>query len=362
MKKIIVLIILILIPIKIDAIEVGGVSAILLEESTNKILYAKNIHEQRSVASISKIMTALLAVESGKMNDIVTIGSEIDKAYGSAIYIKKGEKMSLEDLVYGLMLRSGNDAAHTIATYIGKDDSTFITMMNDKAKELGMKNTVFNNPHGLDEKEMKGNFSTAYDMAVLTSYANKNSLYKKITSTKRHKVSTNKNSYSWNNKNRLLNSYKHATGGKTGFTTKARRTLATTASKGNLNLVAVTLNNGNDFSDHRALFEYGFGVYKSYKILKKGIINIYDDTYYRDYNLYIKNDYSYPLLKEERGNIVLKIEIERNRKYKRNSKIGKVLVILNGEKIKEENIYIKDLKSTKPSFFRKIKGLIKNDK
>jgi D-alanyl-D-alanine carboxypeptidase len=362
MKKIITFLLILVVPFKINALEVGGTSAILLEQSTNKILYAKNIHDQRSVASISKIMTAILAVDSGKMSNMVSIGDEIDKSYGSAVYIKKGEKMLLEDLVYGLMLRSGNDAAYAIASYVGKDVENFITMMNDKAKELGMRNTVFNNPHGLDEGEMKGNFSTAYDMAILTSYANKNKLYKKITGTKKHKVSTNKNSYSWTNKNKLLNSYKYTTGGKTGFTTIARRTLVTTASKGNLDLIVVTLNNGNDFGDHKSMFEYGFDTYKSYKILKKGIINIYDDTYYKDYNLYIKRDFVYPLLEEEKGNIVLKFEIERERKYKRNDNIGKVIVTLNSEIIKEEPIYIKGLKTTKKSFLNKIKSWIKNDK
>ena len=152
------------------------------------------------------------------------------------------------------MLRSGNDAALTIASYVGGNVDEFVKKMNEKAQEIGMKNTVFNNPSGLDQE--KGNYSTAYDMAILTSYAMKNETYRKIVSTKSYKVKTNMNFYSWINKNKLLHTHKYSTGGKTGFTEIARRTLVTTASKDGVNLVAVTLNDGNDFNDHKNMFEY----------------------------------------------------------------------------------------------------------
>ena len=236
-----------------------------MDMDSKRILYAKNIHEQRSVASISKIMTAVLAIESGKLDNIVTIGDEIDQSYGSGIYIQKGEQMSLRDLVYGLMLRSGNDASYAIAKYVAGDN--FVNLMNQKAKEIGMKNTIFNNPNGLDEQN--GNYSTVYDMALLTSYAMKLEEYRKIVATKIYRVETNKNTYIWNNKNKLLFMYDYTTGGKTGFTQKAKRTLVGTASKDNLNLVAVTLNDGNDFSDQIDLFEYGFNNYEEYLILSK---------------------------------------------------------------------------------------------
>ena len=151
------------------------------------------------------------------------------------------------------MLRSGNDAALAIAKYVGGDVETFVKMLNEKAREIGMKNTTFNNPSGLDEK--KGNMSTAYDMALLMSYAIKNDEFKKIVGTKKHTVKTNMNYYSWTNKNKLLFNYKYTTGGKTGFTEIARRTLVTSASKNNINLVAVTLNDGNDFYDHINMYE-----------------------------------------------------------------------------------------------------------
>ena len=307
MKKLVFLLIVLLIPIKINAIEISATSAILMDMDNNRILYSKNIHKVRSIASISKIMTAVLAIESGKLDDTVIINESINKAYGSAIYIKVGEKLTLRDLVYGLMLRSGNDAALAIADYVGKDN--FIEMMNNKASEIGMKNTTFNNPHGLDEEQ--GNYSTAYDMAILTSYAMKLDEYKKIVSTKEYTLKTNKNTYLWKNKNKLLSLYKYATGGKTGYTKIAKRTLVTTASKDNINLVAVTLNDGNDFQAHQDLFEYAFNNYKKYSILEKGIINIYDEKYYSGYSFYIKNDYSYLVSNDEKGSITLKFELEK---------------------------------------------------
>ena len=319
MKKIFFILILIF-PIKILAISTSARSAILMDTNSNRILYEKNINEVRSVASISKIMTAILAIESGKMTKEVTIGNEIDSSYGSGIYLQHGEKLKLEDLVYGLMLRSGNDAALAIAKYIGGSVDKFVELMNKKANEIGMRNTTFNNPSGLDQD--KGNYSTAYDMAILTSYAMKNKEYRKITGTKKYTLKTNKNVYSWINKNKLLKLYKYTTGGKTGFTEKARRTLVSTAKKDNMNLVVVTLNDGNDWKDHENLFEYGFNNYKTIKILKKGNINIYDDQYYKDYILYVKNNFNYTVSKNEEEEITIKYKLNKVRNIKNNSKIG----------------------------------------
>lgn len=340
----------------VNAFDSSATSTILMDMDSQKIIYAKNIHNVRSVASISKIMTAILAVESGKMNKMVTIGDEIKEAYGSGIYIQNGEKLKLQDLVYGLMLRSGNDAALAIAHYVGGDVQKFVTLMNEKAKEIGMKNTTFNNPSGLDED--KGNYSTAYDMAILTSYAMENELYRKIVGTKKYTLETNKNAYSWTNKNKLLSSYKYITGGKTGFTKKAKRTLVTTASKDNLNLVVVTLNDGNDWQDHQNLYEEAFQTYKSYQILKKGIIEIYDEKYYNNQEFYLKNNFSYPLLESEKNNIILKMELNKERKYKNNQKIGVVKVMIDNKEVHQEDIYMRSKQETKETFFSKLKRWI----
>lgn len=351
MKKIIILMIILLIPFKINAYGTSATSAILMDTDNNRIIYANNIHNVRSVASISKIMTAILAIELGNLEDEITIGDEINSAYGSGIYIKQGEILTLKDLIYGLMLRSGNDAALAIAHRVGGSVEEFVEAMNEKAKEIGMKNTTFNNPSGLDED--KGNYSTAYDMAILTSYAMQNETFRKITKTKNYKLKTNLNYYDWHNKNKLLNSYKYATGGKTGYTKIAKRTLVTTASKDGVNLVAVTLNDGNDFQDHKNLFEEAFNEYKNYSILKKGNINITDEKYYKKHILYIKNDFNYILTDNEKNSIIVKFELEKKYDYKDNDKIGKVSVKLGDEKIYEDDVYIK-LNKTKISIWELI--------
>ena len=286
-----------------------------------------------------KIMTAIVAIENGNLKKQVTIGNEIASSYGSGIYIKKGEKITIENLLYGLMLRSGNDAAAAISYHSCKSVDDFINKMNKLANKLNMKDTTFNNPSGLDEE--KGNYSTAYDMALLTSYAMKNKTYKQIVGTKKYILKTNKNTYIWKNKNKLLNMYKYTTGGKTGFTKIAKRTLVTTASKNNLNLVVVSLNDGNDFNDHKNLFEYGFSNYKRELIIKKGIITIANEKFYKNRKIYIKKNIYYPLTKTEKDSIRLDYKIEKKHLYKNNSKIGKVDVKLGDKIIDSISLYVK---------------------
>lgn len=360
MKKIILLLLLLL-PIYIKAIDTSARSAILMDADNNIVIYKKNINEIRSVASISKIMTAILAIESGKLDDVVTIDDEINKAYGSGIYIKVGEKMTLRDLVYGLMLRSGNDAALAIAHYVSGSVEDFVNLMNKKANELKMTNTLFNNPSGLDEE--KGNMSTARDMAILMSYCIKNDEFKTITSTKKYKLTTNKNTYSWTNKNKLLFSYKYLISGKTGFTKIAKRTLVTSASKNDTTFVVVTLNDGDDWNDHKKLFEYGFNNYENIKILSKGNIKIYNEKYYDNYNLYIKHDFSYLIDNSSSKDLVIKYTLEETSNIKNNKKIGEVKIYYLDKLIHTEDIFIKEKANKKEnkSFIKKIIDWIKNN-
>ena len=187
-------------------------------------------------------MTAILAIESGEIDETVTVSGNAFGTEGSSLFLKKGEKIKLEDLVYGLMLRSGNDAAVAIAEKVGGSLDGFVWLMNQKAEEIGMKNTHFSNPHGLDNT--KNHYSTAYDMALLTRYAMQNETYVKIAGTKVHRApnSTEQWDYVWRNKNRLLTQlYEYTTGGKTGYTKLAKRTLVSTATKNGHDLIAVTL-------------------------------------------------------------------------------------------------------------------------
>ena len=352
MKKlgIICLGLFLLFPYSVQAISTSATSSILMDMDSGRIIYENNSHEVRSVASISKIMTAILAIESKKLDKTVKVSDVVLEAYGSGIYIKPGEKLTLQDLVYGLMLRSGNDAALMIAEYVSGSVPKFVEKMNQKAQEIGMKQTTFHNPSGLDEEDEVGNFSTAYDMAILTSYAMKNKTYQKIVGTKKYTLKTNKNTYVWYNKNKLLTNYENTTGGKTGFTKKARRTLVSTASKDQLNFVVVTLNDGNDFQDHENLHEYGFTYYKKYRLLKKGTVKIEDEKYYKNETLYIKNDIDYPLREDEKQSVRLSFQLNKKKQLKDGGKVGEVHVKVGDETVLKEPIYVKKAKSKKKGF------------
>lgn len=240
---------------KISALgNVSSHNAILVDAETGEVLFEKNAKERQSIASITKVMTAIVAIESGKMNEIAKTSRKAIYTEGSSIYLEEGEKMTIEDLLYGLMLRSGNDAAVTIGEHIAGSEEGFVYLMNEKARWLGMQNTHFDNAHGL---ESETHYSTAYDMALLMRYAMKNDEFRKISGTKMHTAENR--TYGWKNKNRLLTEkYKFCNGGKTGFTKKAGRTLLTTAKKGEQELISVTLNGPDDWNDHISMFEFGF--------------------------------------------------------------------------------------------------------
>ena len=328
-------------------------SYILMDETTGRVLSGKDIHSKRLIASITKIMTATIAIESGMLEDIVTVDESVLKAYGSGIYIEVGEEIKLKDLVYGLMLRSGNDAATMIAKYISGSDEEFISLMNKKAKELGMKNTIFYNPSGLPTPH--GNYSSVYDMALLTRYAMKNNIYREIVSTKKYKVTTNKKTYVWDNKNKLLK-YDYITGGKTGYTEESGRTLVSTASIDNMNLIVVTIRDSDDWNTHIELYNYAKEKYYPYKVLNKNKFKIYGETYYKDSTFYIKNDLYIPLLKSETKSLTSHIVLEKKKEYHSNEKIGKNKILLGDTLLYEEDIYIiKNNKKNKKNIFERIK-------
>ena len=303
-----------------------------MEEDTKRVLVSKNMSKKMLIASTTKIMTAVIAIESGKLDKTVKVTDKVLEAYGSAIYLSIGEKMKLEDMVYGLMMQSGNDAALMIAEYLGGEDK-FVKKMNEKAKEIGMKNTTFSNPHGLDEKTK--NYSTAYDMALLMRYANADPTFRKITGCKKHTVKTNEKTYVWSNKNKLLYSYEYTTGGKTGFTKKAHRTLVTSASKDDLNLIVVTLNDPNDFQNHEELYEYGFNNYSMEKVFDRKKMNLPNKK------IYAKDDYYYPITNAEKELINVDYKIKEKKKYKNGEKVGEAIIKLGNKTIHKEKLYIK---------------------
>ncbi|MFD1738613.1 serine hydrolase [Bacillus salitolerans] len=349
----------------ITAPGVSAQSAIVMEQESGRVIFGKHEHEKRRIASITKIMTAILAIESGKMNENVVVSKNAEGTEGSSLYLIANEKIKLEDLVYGLMLRSGNDAAVAIAEFVGGSVDGFAYMMNQKAEEIGMKNSHFRNPHGLDTHE--DHYSTAYDMAILTRYAMGNEHYQKIAGTKVYRSPHPEEKWDrvWKNKNKLVTGlYPYSTGGKTGYTKRAKRTLVSTASKDGMNLIAVTLNAPDDWNDHISMFNYTFNHYELVKVLKEGKLRKIEDTFYQN-KIYYKHDFLYPVVNDEEEQIKVKISLVKpdSKKWKEATDIpvpiGKASIYLGDKLIGEQSIFfdIDSMPESRKSFFDWFKSL-----
>ena len=346
MKKII-LFILLLFPLNTYAISASAY--IVMDTDTSRVLAGSNIYAPYLIASISKIMTTMVVLNNADIQKEITTPAEVLKSHGSGIYITVGEKITLENLLYGLMLRSGNDAAIALAYEVGGSMEGFVKLMNETATSIGMKNTNFLNSHGLEENNKQGNTSSVYDMGLLSSYAIQNKVYQKITSTKTHTAKTDLKTYVWQNKNRLLKSYEYCTGGKTGYTELAKRTLVTNASKDKMNLTVVTFKDGNDFADHEALYAKTFSNYQNYEVLKKGEIIT------KLANTYLTENFKMTLTKSEYDALEIKIDYANENAT---NVIGEVSVSLYNKEYYRGKIY-HQAEVKKLTFLQKIKRIWK---
>ena len=239
----------------VRGVETSAASAILVEAESGRVLYEHNADDRRLIASTTKLMTALVALESGHGLDEEVVIEEADtRTEGSSLYLRVGETISLETLLYGLLLHSGNDAALAVARYCGGSVEDFVAEMNAKAAELGMTDSRFANPNGLNDEQ---HYSTARDMARLARACMDNETLSEIVSTK----STAMGGRVFQNHNKLLWQYEGCVGMKTGYTELAGRTLVSAARRDDMTLIAVTLNDPNDWADHKAMYDYGFANY-----------------------------------------------------------------------------------------------------
>lgn len=251
-------------PLSAGAVSTSAASAILMEADSGRVLYAQDERTPRPIASVTKLMTALVAVERcPDLNTPVTVDPAAVGVEGSSLYLAPGEVLPLEHLLYGLLLHSGNDAAVAIAIHCAGDVETFAQWMNDKAQALGMTASHFVTPNGLDAE---GHYSCAYDLALLAQAALKNEALARIAATR--SITLGRRSFV--NHNKLLWRYDGCIGLKTGFTKKAGRTLVSAARRGETTLIAVTLNDGADWADHAALFDYGFSTGHSHLLARSG--------------------------------------------------------------------------------------------
>ena len=236
-------------PAVAEALEVSATAAVLMDADMGQVLYEKNGDRQMLIASTTKIMTALVVLEHAAPDDVITVTPD-HMAEGSSMYLRAGETVRVEELLYGLLLCSGNDAALALTECAG-GLTPFVALMNEKAAALGMARTSFANPNGLDAD---GHYSTARDMAVLAAAAVENPTFRRICSSRSVTIGQR----TMENHNRLLRQMEGCVGLKTGYTQAAGRTLVSCTEREGCRLVAVTLQDGNDWADHAALYDYGF--------------------------------------------------------------------------------------------------------
>lgn len=245
-----------------EAVEVSAAAAVLMDADSGRLLYDKNGEKRMLIASTTKLMTALVALEQGGLQQEITVtGGHM--AEGSSMYLRPGEKLTLETLLYGLLLSSGNDAALAVTECMG-GAVPFVARMNEKAAELGMENTHFANPNGLDDE---AHYSTAEDMAKLAAAAMDDPVLRRVASTRTARIGGR----TLTNHNKLLSRMEGCVGLKTGYTRAAGRTLVSCAERDGVRLVAVTLQDGDDWNDHASLYEQGFRVLRPVKAVERGL-------------------------------------------------------------------------------------------
>ena len=246
------------------AVSTGAQAAILMDADSGRVLYEHNAHDRRLIASTTKLMTALVVLESGvDLSREITVSPDWVGVEGSSIYLREGERLTLETLLYGMLLRSGNDAALAVAEVCAGTEEAFAQRMNDKERELGMEDSHFVNPSGLNDE---AHYSTAYDMALLARACLENKTLAEMVSTKSIALGTR----SFTNHNKLLWQYEGCIGLKTGYTEKAGRTLVSAAHRDGMTLICVTLSDPDDWADHAALFDWGFSTYHMQSAVQAG--------------------------------------------------------------------------------------------
>lgn len=306
-------------------------SAILIDAKTGEVLYKKNIYQPRPPASTTKIMTGILAIELGDLGTKVKASKKAAYEGGSSIYLKEGERLSLKELIYGLLVKSGNDAAVAIAQHIGGSVEEFAALMNFKAKQIGTANTNFINPNGLPEE---GHLTTAYDLAQIARYALQNEFFAQVVATPKKRISWPE--HSWDrilkNTNKLLTQCDFVTGVKTGYTRAAGRCLVASAQKKGRKLISVVLKSNQLWRDSLNLLNYGFDNFTEQSIVKEGEILAQLEIAGKRLDLIAARSLSQTVKRDINDNLRKKII------YKDNIK----LPVLRGEKLGEIIFYNKE--------------------
>ncbi len=307
---------------RVEAVEVSASAAVLMDMDSGRVLYERNAKTRMLIASTTKILTALVAIRDGVLSDTVKVSREAAYTEGSSMYLKEGEELTLETLLYGLLLCSGNDAAVAVAEHVGGGVEGFVERMNETALELGMEDSSFANPNGLDDEE---HYSTAYDMALLACAAMKNETLVRIASTRTVTIGGR----TMTNHNKLLGYMDGCLGLKTGYTRAAGRTLVSCAERNGQRLIAVTLQDGNDWADHQSLYDYGFQAYPSKRAAQLGHELAQKDGV----PLLAADSFTWPLAQGEALETSIKLDRPLAAPLRAGTRVGEAVFTLNGKEV-----------------------------
>jgi D-alanyl-D-alanine carboxypeptidase (penicillin-binding protein 5/6) len=323
-----------LLPGRAAAVGTSAAAAILMDVESGRVLYEQNADARMKIASTTKILTALVAIREGNLSDVVTVSREAAYTEGSSMYLKEGEQQTLETLLYGLMLCSGNDAAVAIAEHISGSTAGFARRMNETAQEIGMENSSFANPNGLDHEQ---HYSTARDMARLACEAVQNETLVRIVSTR----SVTTGGRTMTNHNKLLGYMDGCIGLKTGYTRASGRTLVSCVERNGQRLVAVTLQDGNDWADHQSLFEYGFSTYPAARPAILGrpageapVLGGISKTV----RLVAANSFAWPLASGEQLESEIRLDQPLAAPLTAGTRVGRMVFRLNGTEVGQVNL------------------------
>ena len=309
---------------------------IVIEHSTNRILYKYNAFQKMYPASTTKILTAITVLENCDTESVVEIPSIAVGIEGSSIYLKAGEKYKVIDLLYGLMLRSGNDSAVALANFVGGSVENFVMMMNNTAKKIGANFSNFTNPHGLHDDR---HYTTAFDLAMITSHALRNDTFAKIVSSTSHEFCKEDGTKCiFYNKNKMLTSFDGANGVKTGFTKKSGRCLVSSAKRNNMQLVSVVLNEYSMWDKSKELLQNAFSNYSLCNVFEKGMI--FEEKFENQLKKgKVKNDFLYPLSKTEKE----KLRYQTIFTDSKNGEVGKVKAYIDNYLLFSQKLYSIDI-------------------
>lgn len=332
----------------------SGSAEIVMEVNSRRVLYGKNISEEKAMASTTKILTAIILIEDNDLSQVVKIPKEAEGVEGSSVYLKAGDEYTVEDLLYGLMLRSGNDCSVALALSHSESVEKFAECMNSRARELGALNSHFVNPNGLPDKE---HYTTAYDLGMISCYAMQNETFRKIVSTKYYEKC------GWANKNKMLYNYEGANGVKTGYTMAAGRCLVTSAFRGGMQLICIVLNCHEMYEETAKLLDEAFSEFSYERICRADTLyTAPSDVKGKDVDACIAKDLYYPLREEELPLVVTETELPPfvSLPVKKGDVIGNIKIYFANQLIFCENLcsinnvektYLDILKGISESFY-----------